>query len=164
MKAEMNGLNERVVKKLIEKSLHISSAESCSGGLFSALITAVPGSSEILDEAIVTYSNNAKSKRLGVREETLQSYGAVSKQTANEMAEGIVSYASSDIGIAITGIAGPGGGTEEIPVGTVWIGCCVRDAVFTKKLQLDGTREIIRQKAKEEAILFVCECLKSCNI
>lgn len=155
MKAEMNGLNERVVKKLIEKSLHISSAESCSGGLFSALITAVPGSSEILDEAIVTYSNNAKSKRLGVREETLQSYGAVSKQTANEMAEGIVSYASSDIGIAITGIAGPGGGTDKKPVGTVYTAICFNGKTSVYHLLIKGNRDEVR----EETCRFVFERL-----
>ena len=155
MKAEMNGLNERVVNKLIEKSLHISSAESCTGGLFSALITAVPGSSAFLDEAIVTYANSAKSARLGVKEETLENFGAVSKQTAYEMAEGIVKYANSDIGISITGIAGPGGGSDKKPVGTVFTAICCNGETSVYHLLINGNRDEVR----EETCRFVFEQL-----
>ena len=104
MNIDMNGINIDVVNMLIERNLHISSAESCTGGLFSALITDVPGSSEIFDESIVTYSNEAKMIELGVKEETLRRFGAVSRQTAKEMAEGICAHTNADIGVAITGI------------------------------------------------------------
>jgi nicotinamide-nucleotide amidase len=115
----------------------------------------VPGSSEILDEAIVTYSNNAKSKRLGVKEETLESFGAVSKQTAYEMAEGIARFASSDIGIAITGIAGPGGGTDKKPVGTVFTAVCFNGETNVYHLLINGSRDEVR----EETCRFVFERL-----
>lgn len=155
MKADMNGLNEKVVNKLIENKLHISSAESCTGGLFSALITAVPGSSEILDEAVVTYANSAKMNRLGVKGETLASYGAVSKQTACEMAEGVCKYSGADIGIAITGIAGPGGGTDTKPVGTVFTAICVKGITAVYHLLIKGNRDEVR----EETCRFIFEKL-----
>ena len=115
----MDGLNEKLVALLRERGLRISSAESCTGGLFSAYITDVPGSSEVLDESIVTYSNEAKMRELGVKEKTLRSLGAVSRETARQMAEGICRHTGAEIGVGITGIAGPGGGTDKKPVGTV---------------------------------------------
>lgn len=121
MLENINGYNEELVEKLKKKKLHISSAESCTGGLFSAYLTAVPGASDVFSETIVTYSNEAKMRELGVRAQTLESVGAVSPETASEMARGIRHRTGADIGIGITGIAGPGGGTPEKPVGTVYI-------------------------------------------
>lgn len=110
-----------VAGMLMERGLTISAAESCTGGLFAATMADIPGISSCLDRSLVTYSNRAKMEELGVSSETLEKHGAVSEETALEMAEGIRRVSGSDIGISVTGIAGPDGGTEEKPVGTTYI-------------------------------------------
>ena len=152
MKVEVNGLNEAVVKLLAEKKMTISSAESCTGGLFSALITNVPGASDILNEAFVTYANSAKMKYLGVKEETLEKRGAVSYETAFEMAEGLRARTGADVTVGITGIAGPGGGTKEKPVGLVYAGVCVDGKTEVIEMRHDGTREQVREKTCIEVL------------
>ena len=152
MEAEVNGLNEAVVKLLAEKKMTISSAESCTGGLFSALITNVPGASDILNEAFVTYANSAKMKYLGVKEETLEKHGAVSHETAFEMAEGLRARTGADVAVGITGIAGPGGGTKEKPVGLVYAGVCVNGKTEVIEMRHDGTREQVREKTCIEVL------------
>lgn len=118
----------RVVGELlIERGLTISSAESCTGGMFAAALTDIPGISAAFDRGLVTYSNQAKVDELGVKPETLEKYGAVSRETAMEMAEGVKRVSGSDIGISVTGIAGPDGGTPEKPVGLVYIGFAYGD-------------------------------------
>ena len=112
MKAEVNGLNEKVVKMLAERKMTVSAAESCTGGLFAALITNVSGASEVLNESFVTYANSAKMKYLGVKGETLEKHGAVSYETAFEMAEGLRKNTGADVTVGITGVAGPTGGTK----------------------------------------------------
>ena len=114
-------IEQVVVKKLIEKGLSVSSAESCTAGLFSATLANVPGASEVLERGIATYSNAAKKDELGVKPETLEKYGAVSAETALEMAGGLAAKTGSDICLSVTGIAGPGGGTAEKPVGLIYI-------------------------------------------
>ncbi len=146
MKADMNGLNEAVVKKLIKRGLKISAAESCTGGLFSALVTDIAGASEVLDESIVTYSNAAKMRELGVKEETLDTVGAVSYETAYQMAEGIRVHTGADVGVGITGIAGPGGGTDDKPVGTVFAGISVYDKTTVMEMHFDGDRGSVREQ------------------
>ncbi len=148
-------INEKVVKKLIEKKLLISAAESCTGGLFTALITDVAGSSEILEESIVTYSNAAKMRELGVLEDTLNSVGAVSYDTAKQMAEGIRRHTGADIGVGITGIAGPGGGTPEKPVGTVFTAVSYNGETTVKELHLEGTRSEIRKQTCENMFCMI---------
>lgn len=152
MKAEVNELNGEVVKLLAEKKMTISSAESCTGGLFSALITNVPGASDILNEAFVTYANSAKMKYLGVKEETLEKHGAVSRETAFEMAEGLRARTDADVTVGITGIAGPGGGTKEKPVGLVYAGVCVNGKTEVIEMHHDGTREQVREKTCIEVL------------
>lgn len=143
--AEENiSLAEAVVKKLIEKKLTIASAESCTGGMFAKMIVDVPGCSEILGESIVTYSNEAKMKYLGVKKETLEKFGAVSAETAKEMAEGIRAAAESDIGVSFTGIAGPDGGTAEKPVGLVYMAVAHSGGTEVKKLMIKGSRDKVR--------------------
>lgn len=142
----MNGLNKQLVEILKELNLTISSAESCTGGLFSAYITEVAGSSDVFNETIVTYSNEAKMRELGVKSETLDKYGAVSRQTAIQMAEGIVLRTMSDIGVSITGIAGPGGGTELKPVGTVYTAISMNGTTDVFHLQIKGTRCEVRKE------------------
>ena len=137
-------LPETVVSLLREKKLTIASAESCTGGMFAKMIVDIPGSSEIMNESIVTYANSAKIKYLGVSPETLDKFGAVSEETAREMAEGIATAANADIGVAFTGIAGPGGGTEEKPAGLVYMAVKYKDEITVKKLMLKGNREKVR--------------------
>ena len=110
-----------MIKKIIKKGLKIATAESCTGGLLAARITSEAGASACFDMGLITYSNQSKIQMLGVKEQTLHRYGAVSSQTALEMSEGIKKLSGADIGISVTGIAGPGGGTDEKPVGLVYI-------------------------------------------
>lgn len=155
MIANVNGLNEEVVRLLIDKNLTISSAESCTGGLFSALLTNVSGASEILNEAYVTYANSTKERILSVNSETLEKYGAVSEETAREMADGLYRKTGADIAVSITGIAGPGGGSEEKPVGLVYAGICVKGKTEVLKMLHSGNREKVREKTCAEVFLNI---------
>ncbi len=137
-------LYETVVQRLIEKKITVAAAESCTGGLIAKTITDIAGASEIFGVGIVTYSNAAKEKYLGVKHETLEKYGAVSEQTAYEMAVGIRETSGADIGCAVTGIAGPGGGSKEKPVGLVYAAAADKNGVEVKKLLLNGDRSKIR--------------------
>lgn len=152
MKADVNGLNEEVVSLLCEKKMKISAAESCTGGLFSALITNVSGASDILDECFVTYANEAKMKHLGVKAETLEAHGAVSMETAREMCEGLFERTNANVTVGITGIAGPGGGTKEKPVGLVYAGICINGKTVVLEMHHDGTREEVREKTCIEVL------------
>ena len=125
----------------------ISFAESCTGGLLAEKLTEIPGISSVFDRAIVTYSNRSKVEELGVSQETIDKYGAVSEQTAKEMSAGIRKKSTTDIGISVTGIAGPDGGTPEKPVGLVFISLAHKDGVEVKKLELWGSRNRIRNVA-----------------
>ena len=118
---DVEGLEYAVVDLLREKGITLATAESCTGGLVSRKITNVPGSSECFLGGAVTYTNELKSELLGVGVEVLEKYGAVSRQCAEQMARGAAEYLGADIGVSVTGIAGPGGGSEEKPVGTVYI-------------------------------------------
>ena len=146
-----------LVKLLSMKKKTISTAESCTGGLVSASITEVPGSSEVFGFGVCTYANEAKMKILGVMEETLIKYGAVSEQTAMEMAEGVRVLSGSDISLSLTGIAGPGGGTDEKPVGLVYLGVSVGNKLYAKKMLLGQhatrDREYIRKLAVKNALM-----------
>lgn len=137
---------------LLEKGLKVATAESCTGGMIAAKITAVPGASACFDCGVVTYSNEQKSKLLGVKRETLERFGAVSRETALEMCKGAKILAGSDIAVSVTGIAGPGGGTPEKPVGTVWIGLCGENVHDAFKFLFKGDRNQIRQQTAMIAI------------
>ncbi|PYG87048.1 nicotinamide-nucleotide amidase [Ruminiclostridium sufflavum DSM 19573] len=137
-------LDEVAAKLLIEKNITIAAAESCTGGLISEMLTNIPGISKVFIGGAVTYSNESKSELLGVKKETLQKYGAVSCQTAAEMAEGIRKRLNTDISVSVTGIAGPDGGTAEKPVGLVYIGLSSEKGTITKELRLSGNRKRIR--------------------
>ena len=145
-----------VCKKFMDKGLTISSAESCTGGLFAKSVTDIPGISKCFDRGIVTYSNRAKMEGLGVKEETLEKYGAVSEKTALEMAEGLKRLSGSDICISVTGIAGPGGGTEEKPVGLVYIGFIYGDVELCKKVQM---RNVNRKWNRHYALLSMLDVI-----
>lgn len=144
---------ETVVAGLLkDKGLTLAVAESCTGGLISNLLTDVPGISENLLEAYVTYSNQAKMSRLGVKPETLKAYGAVSPQTAQEMALGILSTSGADIGLAVTGIAGPGGGSPEKPVGLAYIAIAMGSHVEVKRVLNQGNRKRIKLSTANAAL------------
>ena len=140
----------------VKKPLTISTAESCTGGMIASKLIEVPGISENFIEGIVSYSNEAKIKRLKVKKETLEKYGAVSEEVAREMLAGL----KTDIGISTTGIAGPGGGSKDKPVGLVYIGIKVKDEVKVFKRELKGDRNKIRQRAMMHALYNLLKILK----
>lgn len=149
---EEETLEMTVVRLLKKNKLTVATAESCTGGLLAARLVNVAGASEAFREGFITYSNKAKRKTLGVNKSTLKKYGAVSEQTAKEMAMGGVLAADSDICVAITGVAGPDGGTEEKPVGLVYISCYLKDKVQIEKYQFKGNREKIREQSVVKAL------------
>lgn len=152
---------EKAVGELLKKrGLTISAAESCTGGLLSSMITDVPGSSGYFTGSVVAYDNEVKKKTLGVRSATLREYGAVSVAAADEMASGVRKRLKTDIGVAVTGIAGPGGGTARKPVGTVFIGVSVKDSVFVKKFLFKGERKKIKKLSSTAALEMVLWALK----
>jgi len=147
---------EELVYLLKKNKITVSTAESCTGGLISKILTEIPGSSEIFPGGVVTYSNDAKQKYLSVADETINKYGAVSENVAGEMAEGIRKGLNSDIGISVTGIAGPDGGTETKPVGTVCFGFSKKDKTLTFTKYFSGNRNRIRHLSSR----FVIEYLR----
>lgn len=149
-------LQDAVYKLLKEKNLKIATAESCTGGMLGEYLTSVPGISDFYEMGAVTYSNDVKEKLLGVSHDTLLKYGAVSEQTAMEMASGILKASGADIGIGITGIAGPGGGTDKKPVGLVYVGLADSKGTVTfKELHLTGNRERVRRITVKNALNMV---------
>ncbi len=149
-------LLKETTKKLKEKKLKIATAESCTGGLIGHTLTNISGSSEYYDRGVITYSNNAKKELLNVKKETLEKHGAVSKQVALEMAEGIRKKSKADIGISSTGIAGPTGGTKEKPVGLVYIGISTKTETKVEKHVFEKNR----LGNKEETVNTVLKMIK----
>ena len=147
---------EKVVGDLlIKNNLKISTAESCTGGMIASRLVSISGISDVFLEGAVTYANEAKVRTFNVKEETLKKYGAVSEETAREMAEGMAKRTGSDIAVVTTGIAGPGGGTEEKPVGLVYIGLYYKGEVFVYKNVFNGNRQAVRTKATVRALDIV---------
>jgi nicotinamide-nucleotide amidase len=140
-------LESVLCEMLVNKKLTIATAESCTGGMVASALINYPGISSVFMEGAVTYSNEAKINRLGVKVETLDKYGAVSSEIAAEMAQGIAKTAGTNIGLSTTGIAGPEGGSEDKPVGLVYVGLYMNGEVKTKMLRLSGDRQRIRQRA-----------------
>ena len=143
-----------IAELLIKNNKTITFAESCTGGLIAKKLTDISGTSQCFECSFVTYSNEKKSKLIGVSKETLENYGAVSYQTALEMCKGARDTAEADIAVSVTGIAGPNGGTAEKPVGLVYVGICTEDIWAYTKLNLSGTREEIREKTADTALLI----------
>jgi nicotinamide-nucleotide amidase len=140
---------------LIEKGLTLASAESCTGGLLGGHITAIPGSSQYYLGGVVAYANEIKMNRLGVVREVIEKHGAVSAEAAKAMAAGVVKAFVSDIGVSITGIAGPDGGTEEKPVGTVFVGVATAEGEAARKYSLGNSREMVRERSVTAALNMV---------
>lgn len=145
-------LEMAVVKLLKKLELTVTTAESCTGGMLAARLVNVPGVSDVFREGFITYANKSKRKILGVSKSTLKKYGAVSEQTAKEMATGGVFATDADVCIAITGLAGPDGGTDEKPVGLVYIACYLKDNVTVEKYQFKGDRGKIREQSVVKAL------------
>ena len=148
-------LEEVLVEALDRKKYTIAAAESCTAGMFVGRLVNVPGASNVLNESFITYSNEAKMKYLGVREETLKEFGAVSEETARQMAEGVAKAAKADVGVGITGLAGPGGETKEKKAGLVYIGVTVGQKTKVQKCQLRGNRQKVREVAVSKAMTMV---------
>ncbi len=151
--------NEEIILKLIEKNITIATAESCTGGSLGKIITSVPGASSIYGYGFITYANEAKENLLGVPHSVLETVGAVSPETALAMAEGARRVSGSDIAVSVTGIAGPGGGTPEKPVGLVYIAIADKNGIEYRKLNLDGNRDEVRAKTCDEVFKLICERL-----
>lgn len=154
----MIDINEKLVLKLIEKNITVAAAESCTGGLLSSAFVDVPGSSDIFLEGVVTYSNDAK-VRLGVDSSALKDYGAVSEQVALQMAKAVKNRAGSMVGISTTGIAGPGGGSAEKPVGLVYTAIVTDNSENVYKLNLSGDRSSVRKQTVDFMINKLYEML-----
>lgn len=153
--------SKELVSKLIEKKLKITSAESCTGGLFASSITSISGSSNCFEGSFVTYSNEIKNKIINVKKETLSYYGAVSKECVIEMAENSRKIMKSDISIAISGIAGPDGGSENKPVGLVWICLSAKNYTEPYKNIFLGDRDKIREASVIFALDLVLDFVKN---
>jgi len=156
---ENESLEETIIQLLKERELTLTTAESCTGGLLAARFTNVPGVSEVYRQGFVTYSNKAKRKMLDVKKNTLKECGAVSEKTAKEMAKNSAFITGSDIGVSITGIAGPGGATDEKPVGLVYIACCYHSQIMVKEFRLKGDRNKIREYSVVKALILLRECI-----
>ena len=154
-------LQEDVVAELLKNRLKVATAESCTGGLISQRITSVSGSSEVFDCGICSYANEIKHKVLGVSEDTLNILGAVSAETAIQMAEGVKRLSGADIGISTTGVAGPLGGTPEKPVGLVFCGVCTADSAYAIRLDFStasnrvNARNYIRKLTSDSALFTI---------
>lgn len=152
-------LEQAIVDLLIANDLTISTAESCTGGLLAGRLINVPGVSEVFKRGVITYSNKAKRKMIGVKKVTLDKYGAVSEQVAGEMAKGTGVLTKADVTVAVTGIAGPDGGTKEKPVGLVYIGCCVKGKLTVKEYHFTGNRSKIREATVAAGLVLLRDCV-----
>ena len=153
----LDELASRVIEIFREKGLLLALAESCTGGMIAETITNVAGASDIFYGSAVTYVNSAKEHILGVTRETLEKHGAVSSECAEEMACGARRVYGADVAMSVTGIAGPGGGSEGKPVGTVWFGLATKDGAETFRRRFDGDRAAVRRQTVEEVLRRLAE-------
>jgi nicotinamide-nucleotide amidase len=156
----MSELETELSELLSSLNMTLATAESCTGGLIANRITNVSGSSRYFERGVITYSNESKIDLLDVPLETIERYGAVSSETAVAMANGVRNLAKTDLGLAVTGIAGPDGGTPEKPVGLVFIALARNDYTECKKLQFDGSRTEIKEKTANAALEIVIGFLR----
>ena len=154
-------LASEIINKCRSKKFKISVAESCTGGLISSIITSIPGSSDVFECGLITYSNNSKRKFLNVSQNTLSLYGAVSEEVVIEMISGLKLHTQSDILLAISGIAGPGGGTKDKPEGLVWISYAFKNNNIKTAMQKYGPigRKLVREKSSIESLKYLLSLL-----
>lgn len=150
-------LAEKLGEKLLQKQWQISCAESCTGGGIGYAITSISGSSAWFEQGFLTYSNDAKQQLVGVSAATLDEHGAVSADVVEQMAAGAAQAAGAQLGIAVSGVAGPTGGTEDKPVGTVWFGVYVDGNCLSEKMCFDGDRHQVREQTIQHALSY---CLR----
>ena len=150
-----------VADLMLKKQLFLTTAESCTGGLIAAACTDLAGSSQWFDRGFVTYSNAAKTDMLGVDAALINKFGAVSEPVAAAMAQGAVKHSDAEVSVAVTGVAGPAGGSAEKPVGTVWIGWCVNGQTSTELCHFDGDRAMVRSLTVQQALQGLIERLQS---
>jgi nicotinamide-nucleotide amidase len=153
-------LAQQIGVALKEHGVMLVTAESCTGGGIAQAVTMISGSSEWFDRGFVTYSNTSKEEMLGVSPHTLEEHGAVSEQTVREMADGALQYSRAQVAVAVSGVAGPAGGTPEKPVGIVWFAWATNDGVQAACHQLTGDRDAIRSKSVQVALQGVLNLLK----
>lgn len=144
-----------IAGRLLARKQWLATAESCTGGLIAQLLTSIAGSSEWFERGVVTYSNRAKVELLGVPQKVLDRSGAVSRECAEAMARGLLQQAPVQWAVSVTGIAGPGGGSKDKPVGTVWIGVAQAGAVEARHFLFSGDRESIRRQSAEAALAML---------
>ena len=152
---------QKLIALLKKNNMTISTAESCTGGLIAKSITDMSGASEVFGYGFVTYANEAKMKLLGVWEEALTEYGAVSETVAVLMSRGARRVSGSDIAVSVTGIAGPGGGTETKPVGLVYISLSTKYGTICKKCNFSGTRDEVRSQTRDTAVSMAVKFLEN---
>ena len=154
-------LISRLAKLLTERGLTLATAESCTGGAVASALTHCPGASAFFRGSVVAYQNDVKVRLLGVSEADIERHTVVSEAVARSMAAGVCRLLHADIGIATTGIAGPSGGSNEVPVGTVWIGFAFGEDTFAQCLRLGGTRDEVIAQATDQALLTIFDFCKS---
>ena len=163
LEQELKDLAEQLGGCMTKLGLKLASAESCTGGWLAKVITDIPGSSAWFTGSVVSYSNEAKQSLLGVSENTLKEFGAVSGETVLEMSDGLFAHTEADVAISVSGIAGPDGGSEDKPVGLVWLSWGKRGkSVFANPFNFDGDREEVRKQSIKQALnclldLLVCD-------
>ncbi len=156
---DLVALAGRVAERLIAHNLRLATAESCTGGWVAKVCTDLAGSSHWFERGFVTYSNEAKQELLGVGQETLEAHGAVSEPTVREMASGALRHSRADVSVAISGIAGPGGGSAEKPVGMVWFAWGTPEGITARCERFDGDRELVRRAAVVVALAGLLDVL-----
>jgi nicotinamide-nucleotide amidase len=165
MDQEIYRLSERLGTLLRQNGQVLATAESCTGGWISQAVTMIPGSSKWFDCGFVTYTNRSKQALLGVRVGTLEQHGAVSELTVREMAEGVLRRTQADCSVAVSGVAGPDGGSDDKPVGTVWLAVSARDsATRASRLQLNGDRDAVRRQTVIAALQALIKMAESPRI
>lgn len=152
-----------LIKLLIDKKLTIATAESCTGGMIAKMLTDVAGASACFGLGVVSYSNEAKTSVLGVPSELIEEHGAVSREVALAMSQGIRRVSRADIALSVTGISGPSGGTKEKPVGLVYISLCAQDRHICEQQHFSGTRDEIRRQTADRAIGMATEYIESAD-
>jgi len=152
-------LTAQVAEQLLSKKLLMATAESCTGGLIAAACTDLAGSSLWFERGFVSYSNAAKTELLGVPSDLIEAHGAVSEPVARAMVEGALRHSRAQVAVAVTGVAGPGGGSTDKPVGTVWFGWATPDGVVTDKRCFDGDRQQVREATVQHALLRLKQLL-----
>lgn len=164
MNEQIKNIARSIVGLFVERGYTLATAESCTGGAIAAALTSVAGCSAVFNGSVVAYSNDVKASVLGVSEAALAAYGAVSEAVVGQMAQGVQRVMKADCAVATSGIAGPGGGTPEKPVGTVWVAVAVGERLFTRLLQIDDKgRNANVEQAVLDALLFLSDCVAACK-